>query len=233
VTYAVPSSTPVKTYFLGAMFYGAFVVAIVLNFTSILRLLASAIRNGSPTVERSLPFIRFAVPVVVLGIFFNRAIHPTGGLATRFDDATIGDIRTATARAWVIVQDRAAEIALSTRNPLVAVFTNPYPVNPTALQLYAQWSGTKMIFNGQFFASDVESVVNSITAADIAFVTSSLPHQLPGPRMGDDIIRALDARPDVCAVEAIPLKKSATLRVYRPNRAGCQAPAGAVSQREQ
>ena len=55
----------------------------------------------------------------------------------------------------------------------------------------------------------------------MAVVTSTIGHNLPGPKMGDDLIRALDARADMCRVKSIRFASSLTLRVYQRHDLGC------------
>ena len=58
-------------------------------------------------------------------------------------------------------------------------------------------------------------------------VTSSLPHNLPAPKMGNDIIRALDGRTDLCVILTVSLPDSRILRIYRKADQGCVLPPGA------
>jgi hypothetical protein len=71
----------------------------------------------------------------------------------------------------------------------------------------------------------LDEALKSLTSADVVIVPSSLQHNLPTPRMGDDLIRALDGRSDLCVIQTIALPNDRVLRVYRKADQGCSLPA--------
>ena len=66
--------------------------------------------------------------------------------------------------------------------------------------------------------------LKALIDSDLAIITSSMPHNLPGPRQGDELIGRFDANPDMCLVAALPLRTVREIRVYRHRRSGCDAP---------
>lgn len=109
--------------------------------------------------------------------------------------------------------------------PVIVILSSPHPVSPSIIQLRAALAGVPVNAHGSYLERDLDGALKRLTAADLAVVTSSIPHNLPGPRMGDDILRAMDARSDMCTVETIPVS-TGIVRVYRPTRLGCTASAG-------
>jgi hypothetical protein len=140
-------------------------------------------------------------------------------LATTFDVDSIDDMNVSAARLWTIVSGAAR--AHSVGSPLKAAFTNPYPVSPALVQFYAERDDVRIKSDAVYKYRSVGEALTELSTADIVAVTGSMPHNLPGPMMGDDIIKALDTRPDMCLVDAWPLHSARTLRIYAKSSQDC------------
>ena len=68
--------------------------------------------------------------------------------------------------------------------------------------------------------------MNALAKADMAVVTSTIGHNLPVPKMGDDLIRTLGERPDMCLVKSLQFDGTLRQRVYQRRELGCPPPAG-------
>jgi len=73
----------------------------------------------------------------------------------------------------------------------------------------------------QYFIRTLDAAAKVLLASDVAIVTSSMPHNLPGPRMGDELIGRMDADPNMCLVDSLPLLTARVIRIYRRGDTGC------------
>jgi len=226
VAYAIPSLSVVKSYFIGAMFYGTFIVATVLNFVAVDGLMRDAMGDRRLDRIRRFGVFRIVVMIALAGVFLRAMMLKDARIASTFDEATGREVRASSEAVWQTLRGLSVPSANSPGRQLVASFSSPYPVNPTLIELYAQRAQSPLTVRGEFFHPRLDEALKSLSGADIQVVTSSLPHNLPGPRMGDDIIQALDGRSDLCAIQTLSLPDGRVLRVYRKIDQGCSlAPA--------
>jgi hypothetical protein len=224
VAYAIPSASVVKSYFLGAMFYGAFVVATVLNFTAIVALMRDTTTDRSFGPIRASSAFRAVILAVLAGVFLRDTILKDAPIATTFDEGTRREVRASTEATWPILRGLAIEAGNAPGRQLVVSFSSPFPVNPSLIELYAQQAQIPLRVRGEFFRPRLDDTLRSLTNADVVVASSSLQHNLPGPRMGDDIIRALDSRSDLCVIRTVALPNERVLRIYRKIDQGCSLP---------
>lgn len=224
VVYAIPSVSVVKSYFLGAMFYGTFVVATALNFAAIATLMRDAIDDRGLDRIGGFGAFRVVVIMVLAGLFLRITIQKDARIATTFDEGTRREVRASSEAVWPVLRGLAIEAGNSLGRPLVVSFSSPFPVNPSLVQLYAQQAQIPLSVRGEFFQPRLDDALTSLASADVVVVTSSLQHNLPVPKMGDDIIRALDGRSDLCAIQTVSLPDNRILRVYRKVDQGCSLP---------
>ncbi|MDP3693754.1 hypothetical protein [Bradyrhizobium sp.] len=222
VTYAIPSVSTVKSYFLGAMFYGTFIVASALNFAAILALLRGA--DGSAARAWIPGAVRAVILVMLAGVFLRATLLKEASLATTFDESTRRQISTSTEAVWSVVRRLALDYGNQPGRQFVVAFSSPFPTNPASIELYAQQARISVVVRVEFFHRSLADVLSGLTRADVAVVASSIQHHLPVPRMGDDIVRALDERSDLCVIQAIPVSDSLVLRIYRKSDQGCSLP---------
>jgi hypothetical protein len=200
IAYAIPTLSHIKSYFLGAMFYGVFIVTMMLNFGAVVAGLDA-----------------------VISLFLANGLPGRVALPTALTPDQIQDIRLATARVWSLLQQRSQGVEASAQGGKVPVisFSSPYPVTPTTIQLYAVQAGIRVDVRAQFFNRTLDATEKALLASDVAIVTSSIPHNLPGPRMGDELIDSMDADPGMCLVDSLPLLTARVIRIYRRGDPGC------------
>jgi hypothetical protein len=225
VAYAIPTASIMKTYFLGSIFYGPFVVAMVLNYMAIVDGFETR-RAGSRAVPGWLGTAARFTPLGAMALIFVGVVAlGRVALATSLDRNSIADIRTATERVWSLLLKNApqgpTEPSGRHGSGLVAAFSSPFPVTSSAIELYAVQARVNLDARGAYFFHDLDEAVRNLSSADFAIITSSIPHNLPGPRMGDELIRRLDAEPGMCLVDSMPLLTARVMRIYRRSATGC------------
>jgi hypothetical protein len=225
VTYAVPTATPVKSYFLGAMFYSTFIMSMVLNYTAIATLLSKRTNDSRSLARSGILAVRIGMLLLLMALFQTPVLAGMPRLATVFGTVA-HDMRSSVDQLWSLTSSRALELHRTAKNPLVVSFSSPHPANPSVLQLYAIRYGIPATFNGEFFLGQFDAAVNALAKADMAVVTSTIGHNLPVPTMGDDLIRALGERPDMCLVKSLQFDGTLRQRVYQRRELGCPPPAG-------
>ncbi len=225
VAFAIPTLANVKSYFLGAMFYGVFIVTMTLNFCAVVAALDAAIARFAPKPawQRALSSALHLAPLAaVLALFAANGLAGRVGVATALTTDQIHDIRTATEKVWSLLQQQPSPSAQPRKVPVVG-FSSPYPVTPTTIQLSAAQAHMRLDVRGDYFHRTIEAAEKALLASDVAIVTSSMPHNLPGPRMGDELIGRMDANPGMCLVASIPLLAVRETRIYRRSDPGCAA----------
>jgi hypothetical protein len=232
VAYAIPSLSPVKSYFLGAMFYGVFIVAMALNFCAIVAGLEGILSRLTlgPALRRWLVWGLHLLPLaVVLSLFVYKCFPGRVEIATRFSPDQIQDFRTATEKVWSLLQQKSsmrdAPASVGAGKVPVVVFSNPYPVTSSTIELYAVQARMPLDVRGEYVHRTLDAAAKVFLAADVAVVTSSMPHNMPVPMMGDELISRLDAEPGMCLAASWPLLAIKVIRVYRRGDPGCGTPA--------
>jgi hypothetical protein len=228
VAYAIPTLSPVKSYFLGAMFYGLFIVAMALNFCAVVAGLEGILSRLtlSPALRRWLVSGLHLPPlVVVLPLFVHDCFPGRVEVATKFNQDQIHDFRTATEKVWSLLQQKSlmpdAQASVEAGKVPVVIFSSPYPVTSRTIELYAVQARMPLRVRGEYFDRTLDAAAKVLLASDVAIVTSSIPHNLPVPMMGDELIRRMDADPGMCLAASWPLLATKVIRVYRRGDPGC------------
>ena len=228
VAYAIPTLSSVKSYFFGAMFYGVFIVTMMLNFGAAVAGLDAVISRQMlrPALQRWLSSGLHLIPLAaVLSLFLANCLPGRVALPTALTPDQIQDIGTATAKVWSLLQQKSlvqgVEASAQPDKLPVISFSSPYPVTPTTVQLYAVQAHMRLDVRGEFFNRTLEAAEKALLASDVAIVTGSMPHNLPGPRMGDELIGRMDANPGMCLVDSLPLLTARVIRIYRRGDPGC------------
>ena len=230
IAYAIPSLSYVKTYFLGAIFYGPFIVTMLLNFSAVIAGLDAMISRWTlkPALQGRIRSGLHLLPLAgVLALFAANCLQGVE-LATRFLPDQIQDIRAATAKVWSLLEDKSllqGDGVSQAGKALVIGFTSPYPVTASAIKLYAEQAQMPLEVRGVYFDRTLDAAEKALLASDVAIVTSTIPHNLPGPRMGDELIDRMNANPSMCLVASMPLLTTREIRVYRHGNPGCKTPA--------
>jgi hypothetical protein len=230
--YAIPTLSAMKTFWLGAIFYGPFIVAMVLNYVAIVDRLAHD-RGGAVGGSTKMPgsataTLRLLPLAAVTAVFVHQLAFGAAPLALPLDRNTISDIRSATERTWSVLSpelphETSQTLAGQGHAPIVTV-ASPYPMTSATIQLYAIQAHLTMDARAGYFARTEEEAAKSVSASDFAIVTSSMPSNLPVPLMGDELIRRLDADPHMCLIESVALRTVREMRVYRRSETGCGSP---------
>jgi hypothetical protein len=227
--YVIPTASVVKTFWLGAIFYGPFTVAMVLNYVAIANNLVHererAFVSAAIGQGRIVAGLRLVPLAAVTMLFFGHLAFGEAPLAIKLDRNTISDIRNGTERAWSVLsaalrRETSRALAADGHAPIVTV-ASPYPITSATIQLYALQAHLNMDAQEGYFARTEEDAAKSLSASDFAIVTSSMPSNLPVPPMGDELIRRLDADPHMCLVESIALLTVREMRIYRRSATGC------------
>jgi hypothetical protein len=227
VAYAIPTLSSVKSYFLGAMFYGVFTVAMMLNFGAVVAGLDAVISRQMlrPALQHWLRLGLRLIPLAaVLSLFIATSFPGRVTLSTSLTRDQIQDIRTATAKVWSLLQKSLAQGTEAFDHPgkvPVISFSSPYPVTSTTIQLYAVQAHSILDVRGVYLNRTLDAAEKALLASDVVVVTSSMPHNLPGPRMGDELISRMDVNPGMCLVDSLPLLTARTIRIYRRGDPGC------------
>jgi hypothetical protein len=223
VAYAIPTLSSVKSYFLGAMFYGVFIVAMMLNFGAVVAGLDAVISRQMlrPALQHWLRLGLHLIPLAaVLSLFIATSFPGRVTLSTSLTWDQIQDIRTATAKVWSLLQKSLAQGTEAGKVPVIS-FSSPYPVTSTTIQLYAVQAHSILDVRGEYLNRTLAAAEKALLASDVVIVTSSMPHNLPGPRMGDELISRMDVNPGMCLVGSLPLLTARTIRIYRRGDPGC------------
>jgi hypothetical protein len=230
--YAIPSLPNVKTYFFGAMFYGVFIVTMLLNFSGVVAGFEAVIsrRTLEPALQSWISWGLHLVPLAaVLSLFVANCFPGRLTLPTSLTPDQIQDIRLATAKVWLLLQQKSllqgVEASAQAGKIPVVSFSSPYPVTSATIRLYAVQARMRLEVRGEYFHRTLDATEKALLASDVVIVTSSMPHTLPGPRMGDELIGLMDANPGMCQVDSMPLLAARVIRVYRHGNPGCGASA--------
>lgn len=213
LAYAIPSVAEIKTYFFGASFYGIFIVAMALNFCVAQSWIESRIgsRRLDATGRRALNVVVRWLPLVAMALLFVKMVVVGPVSVSLFlSGQQQASIRTSTDRVWKLVREWKADRS----GPLIVSFSGAYPVAPATIQLYAAQAAINLDIRSELFRRSREETEKALLAGDILVVPSSIAHTLIGPRIGDELIRDLDANHDVCLLDSMTFP-DVTLRVYR------------------
>ena len=157
IAYAIPTLSSVKSYFLGAMFYGVFIVAMMLNFGAVVAGLDAAISRQMlrPALQHWLRLGLHLIPLAaVLSLFIVTSFPGRVTLSTSLTRDQIQDIRTATAKVWSLLQKSLAQGPEAFDHPgkvPVISFSSPYPVTSATIQLYAVRAYSILDVRGEYF----------------------------------------------------------------------------------
>jgi len=213
IAYAIPSVAELKTYYFGAMFYGVFIVAMILNgCTSLVLVDALLARFGLASGVRSsmLTAVRVLAAAFVVQLFVRHVVIGQISVATPLSVQQQESIRVATERLWSLLRDMKP----ATPGPLTVAFSSPYPVTSATIQLYAAQARIDLVMRNELFYRTAQETFDALLKSEILVLSSSIPHTLVGPRVGDELIARMDAQKGFCLLETLTFP-DVTLRVYR------------------
>jgi len=213
IAYAIPSVAEIKTYFFGAMFYGVFIVAMVLNGCAIMASIESLLAGAAlatDTRRHLLTAGRVLALATVLGLFVKHVVIGQLSVATPLSAQQQDSIRASTERLWSLLRD----VKPPPSGPLYVGFSSPYPVTPATIQLYAAQARMNLVVRGEMLHRTATATADALLQSNILVVSSSIQHTLVGPRVGDELIARMDAEKGVCLLDSMSFP-DVTLRVYR------------------
>lgn len=213
IAYAIPSVAEIKTYYFGAMFYGLFIVAMVLNGCASLQLfeaLLDRFRLGQDMRRYALIAGRVLVLALAIQFFVRDVVIGPISTATPLNAQQQESIRVATEQLWSLLRD----IKPDKSEPLTVAFSSPYPVTSATIQLYAAQAKMNLVIRNELFHRSAQATGDALLQSDVLVLSSSIQHTLIGPRVGDELIARMDAEKGLCVLDtqAFP---DVTLRVYR------------------
>lgn len=213
IAYAIPSVAAIKTYYFGAMFYGVFIVAIVLNGCASLALIEQLLaRFGLRNDIRGylLTAGRVLALAFVLQLFLRHAIIGQISTATPLSAQQQESIRLATERLWSVLRELKPE----TPGRLYVGFSSPYPVTSATIQLYAAQAKMNLVVRDELYFRSAKETADALLRSEILVLSSSIPHTLVGPRVGDELIKRMDEEKGICLLDSMSFP-DVSLRVYR------------------
>lgn len=213
IAYAIPSLAEIKTYYFGAMFYGLFIIAMVLNGSASLDILEALLaRFGFSNDIRRYALIagRLFALALVVQLFARHVVTGQISTATALSAQQQESIRLATERLWSILRDMKPEKP----GPLYVAFSSPYPVTSATIQLYAVQARTNLVMRNELYHRTAQATGDALLQSEILVLSSSIPHTLVGPRLGDELIARMDGEKGVCLLDSMRFP-DVTLRVYR------------------
>ena len=188
VAYALPTLSSVKSYFLGAMFYGVFIVAMMLNFGAVVAGLDAVISRQMlrPALQHRLRLGLHLIPLAaVLSLFIvtsfpGRVRLSTGLTADQIQDP-YGD-----AKVWSRLRNAAHRTVAFDHPGKVPVisFSSPFPVISATIQLYAVQAYSIFDVRGEYFNRTSMLPEKALLASDVVVVTSLMPYQFAGASDG-------------------------------------------------
>lgn len=213
IAYTIPSVAEIKTYYFGAMFYGLFIVAMALNGCACLALaeaLLARLDLGNGIRHHLLTASRVLALALVAQLFVRHVIIGRISTATPLSAQQQDSIRLATERLWSLLRGIKPE----TPGPLYVGFSSPYPVTSATIQLYAAQAKMNLVIRNELYHRTAQATGDALLQSEILVLSSSIPHTLVGPRVGDELIARLDADRGLCVLDTQTFP-DVTLRVYR------------------
>jgi len=195
------------------MFYGVFIVAMVLNGCASMALIEELlIRFGLRNDIRHylLTACRVLALAFVLQLFVRHVVIGQISTATPLSAQQQESIRLATGRLWSLLR----EIKPQAPGPLYVGFSSPYPVTSAAIQLYAAQAKMNLVVRDELYFRSAQETGDALLKSEILVLSSSIQHTLVGPRVGDELIARMDAEKGVCLLDSMSFP-DVTLRVYR------------------
>ena len=183
VIYLVISSTSVKSFFLGSMFYASFALLMVRDWAWMVAGLPRKfyVYGISPA---------YAALILFLGL--DAILVPTPFLETAYYPSGTADVTRATLTAWaIIVHESEKDGGRDRKRPLSILVNGPDPVRSAAIELQGLRVGLRLDVTYDFTIASVSEFMVQAKKSDLIFVTGSVENSLPGPQLGDPFAEAL------------------------------------------
>ena len=184
VVYLAISSTPLKHYFLGSMFYATFSLTMARDWVWLF-----------VQVPKPLPLYGAAPAYGTLVLLFGLAyvlIPPP--MVAPYPSQMVEATRAATLDAWTVILDAERRLKESGRaTPLTVLANSNDPVDVWAIELEARRGRLNVQFQYGDLVASADEFVAMAKAADFIIVTQSPQSFLPGARLGESFAAGLQA----------------------------------------
>ena len=177
IAFAIPTLSNIKSYFLGAMFYGVFIVTMALNFATVVAGLDTVISRlrARPAWRRALGRGLHAIPLaIVAALFVANGFPGRLALPTGLTEDQIADMRNGADRIWSLLQQKSLTQGVAAGKTPVIAFSSPYPVTPITIELLAAQSGMPLGVKPEFFRRTTDATEKVLIDSDLAIITSSM-----------------------------------------------------------
>jgi len=184
IIYLAISSTTLKHYFLGSMFYATFSLMMARDWVWLfLQAPKQAPVYGTASAYGTL--------IVLFGVAYAVIPHP---LVAPYPAEMVDATRAATLDAWNAILEGERRVKETGRSkPLTVLANSNDPVNVRAIELEARRGQLNVQFQSGDLTASADEFVAMAKTADLIIVTQSPQSFLPGERLGESFAAGLQA----------------------------------------
>lgn len=188
IAYAIPTSTSLKTYFLGGIFYGTFLIFTV---HSLALLLKDSGRQAARA--RVLPRIAsYGGPVALFAVAVASLLGQP--LATRIEPSLASDIRAVSERLIDALMNSTA--AQPTAHTATVYVPAPSPTNAMSLLLMARWRHLELEGQVGYWVRTVPEHMKILESVDFAVLSENTWGSYPGVQLSPPLLEIVRGRKD-------------------------------------
>jgi hypothetical protein len=189
--YSAPTISPIKSYYLGGMFYGTFLLFTVHSLVLIFLALQS----------RSYAATRAAAGLLI--VLCIAAYQPVP-LFARIDPQDAADNRNLSDQLIAAIAREIRKVA--PKSPPTVFVPAPYPVSDLYLQLRLQWQGMNIRVQQPYHISTIQEQLSLLRGADFAVLTEASGSHYHGERLSPELIKI--AKADESLVQVLDFEDS-------------------------
>jgi len=183
VAYIIPTASPVKTPFLGSIFYGTFlffmVRGLILAFAQFGHLV-------QPKARRSI-LISAAGPAVLI-LFTLTTFHGWRLLSTEPKNIA-GEWTQASHQLTTALEKEVTAVDL--QRPAIVFITAAYPVSSTNVSLASRWDGIQMEGDGGYYIRSLKEGEEHARRADFVLISQKYMGPYPGSELGLSLLQRI------------------------------------------
>lgn len=189
LAYLIPTFSSVKSYFLGGVFYGSFLVFTVASLTMVLAAI--------PTVT---PRSIVAVSIAAVAVLFA----PGNPLVTSVNPRLSADLRAVYERmlSGIVsdVQTSATQESKGVPTPIVVYTSSPAVMNAGAIQLMMRWRNVRVHSTAGYYTRTLGELESELEKADYAIISEYNDKTYPGSLLSPQLLQVALDRPDFDAI---------------------------------
>ncbi len=179
LAYLIPTISPVKTPFLGSIFYGAF-----LFFT--VRGLVLAFGTRINPGQRGSPWFNLGQVIgPALLIFMTVMTFRGWPLLSRQDNA----VEWTRASDHLTAALEEAVTAMGLHRPAIVFITGAFPVSSADVALFSRWHGVNMEGDGGYYLRTIEQEKEHALRADFVLISQKVIGRYPGSELNPDLLQ--------------------------------------------